>query len=653
MSEVTQVVPGERSPAERLVALVGAYGTTVAVAVAVFVVAYDNGGFGESTRDSFAVLLWWAVVLGLALAVWPLVRLPHGALITGGLLAAFGLFALLSVGWAADAASAYAEFTRVALYVAVFAVTVVAGRRDNAGRWIDGLALGIVAVAVLALVSRFFPGTFEQDEIARFLPGDANRLSFPVGYYNGLAILVALALPLLLRQAVAGRNAVLRGAALVPIPAIAVIIDLSSSRGGVITAVVGSFGFLWFTARRWTALAALVVAAAGSVAAVLFVIQRDALVNGPFDTSLAESQGRSAALVVCGLCVLSGLVFGVGCRALARADLRLSRGLGWSLVALAVVAVVAGLVFAHPLRRFEEFKRPPDSQAQQVQSHLLSGGGNGRWQLWEQAIDEFRSRPLIGRGAGSFGEWWAQHRPIGLAAQDAHSLYAETLGELGLVGFVLLVGAFVAGLATAARRLVRLRGDDRVTLAAVTAAFVAYAAAAGIDWMWELTIVSVVAFACLGLAAGPATVVGVRPRLALPDERPERRYGRFGLGVVAIVGGWLAICAIAVPLLSGLRISSSQDAAGAGDLAAAVKDAADARSIQPWSATPYEQLALVEEQAGHSGAARAWIQKAIARDRNDWRLWLIAARIEAEQGDIAAARRSLDEVRALNPRYLG
>jgi hypothetical protein len=653
MSEVTQAVATARSPADRLAALVRDYGLTVAVAAAVFVVAYDNGGFGEATRDGFAILLWWAAILGLGLAIWPLARITGGALVTGAFLAAFGLFTLISTGWASDAAAAYAEFTRVALYLAVFATAVLAGRRDNAGRWIDGLALGIVGVAAIALVSRFFPGTFEQAAIFQFLPGDAKRLSFPVGYYNGLAILVALSLPLLLRQAVAARNVFLRGLALVPLPAVAVIIYLSSSRGGAVTALVGCLAFLWFTANRWAALGALLVGAAGSVASVLVVQQRDALVNGPFDTSLAESQGRSAALIVGGFCILTGLAYGVACRALAGRDLRLSRGFGWALVGVAAVVVIAGLVASHPIRRFDEFKRPPGQTSHQIQGHLLSSSGSGRWQLWEQALREFESRPLIGRGAGSYGQWWAQHRTISLASQDAHSVYAETLGELGIFGFALLVGAFAAGLVTAGRRLLRVEGDGRVTLAAVTAAFVAYAVAAGIDWMWELTIVSVVGFACLGLAVGPATAPGSRPRLAEPGERPARRYGRFGLLAAAIVGGWLLICAIAVPLLSGLQVSASQDAAAGGNLAAASSDAADARSIQPWSPTPYLQLALIEEQAGNLGAAHTWIRKAIEHDPEDWALWLTSARIEAEQLDVAAARRSLAKVRDLNPRYLG
>lgn len=651
MSEVTQVVHGARSLSDRVAALARGYGTPVTVAAALFAVAYDNGGYGESTRDSFAILLWWAVILGLALGVWPIAKTPRGALITGGLVASFGILTLLSTGWSADAGGAYAEFTRVALYVAVFTVAVLAVSRNSAGRWIDGIVLGIVAVAVIALVSRFFPGTFSQGQIAQFLPGDADRLSFPLGYYNGLAILVALALPLLLRQAVSGRNPVLRGVALAPVPAIAVIIDLSSSRGGVITAVVGCIAFLCFTAHRWNALSALVVAAAGSIAAVLFVISRHALVNGPFDTSVAASQGRSAALVVAGLCILTGLLFGVGCFMLAGSRVP-SRGFGWALVAVAVVAVLGGLVLAHPIRRLNDFKRPPQNQSHQIQGHLLSSSGSGRWQLWGQAIDEFRSKPIVGRGAGSYGQWWARHRPIALAAQDAHSLYLETLGELGIVGFGLLVSAFAAGLIFAVHRLLRLRSDDRVMLAAVTAAFAAYAVAAGIDWMWELTIVSVVAFACLGLAVGPATGAAVQPRLVGPDERPARRYRRFGLGVAAIVGGWLVICAVAVPFLSGVRIRSSQDAAARGDLVAAVRDAAEARSIQPWSAIPYTQLALIEEEAGNFGAAHGWIRKAIARNPGDWRLWLTAVRIETLQGAVSAARKSLAQARLLNPRYL-
>jgi len=107
---------------------------------------------------------------------------------------------------------------------------------------------------------------------------------------------------------------------------------------------------------------------------------------------------------------------------------------------------------------------------------------------------------------------------------------------------------------------------------------------------------------------------------------------------------------LAIPLLAGARITSSQDAAARGDAATAIKDALDARSIQPWAATPYLQVALVAEQAGRYSAALAWIGRAIARAPDNWQLWLVQARIDLEFGDVAGARQSLDRARALNPR---
>src|SRR6266540_4307976 len=611
MSEVTEVVALDQRPLSRPLALVREYGLTLLVAAVAFVVAYDNGGFGESSRD------------------------------------------MLSIAWASDAAGAYGEFTRVALYVAVFAITVVASTRGNAGRWADGLALGLVAVTVIALISRFFPGTFAQKDIPRFLPAGASRLSFPVGYWNGLAVLVAMAIPLLLRLAVIGRNPVVRGLALAPIPAIAATIYLTSSRAGVATAVVGAAAFLLFTAGRWAATGAVVVAGAGAVAAVLALLNRDALVNGPLGSAAASSEGKSAALIIGGVCILVGLLYGVGCRAMAGAQAPRPAA-GWILLGIAVVAAVVGIVASHPVRRFEIFKNPTSqtTDPSQLQKHLLSASGNGRWQLWHSALDEFDSKPVVGRGAGSYEAWWLEHGSLPLFVQDAHSLYLETLGELGIVGFVLLVGTFLAALGTAARRLLRQPDDDRVLLASVTAAFVGYAVAAAVDWMWELTIVSVVAFGCLGLATGPATALVRRPRLVRPGEGlPLRaRLGRYGLGAGIVVTGWLLICAIAIPLLSGARIQDSRDAAAGGDLRGAVNAARDARAIQPWSAEPDLQIALVEEQAGDYRAARRWIVRAISRDSTDWRLWFIKSRLETKLGAIRAARRSIDRARTLNPR---
>jgi Tfp pilus assembly protein PilF len=110
------------------------------------------------------------------------------------------------------------------------------------------------------------------------------------------------------------------------------------------------------------------------------------------------------------------------------------------------------------------------------------------------------------------------------------------------------------------------------------------------------------------------------------------------------------IVAEAIPLLVGMEVRKSQESVNAGNLAQALDEAESARSIQPWAASPYLQLALVQELGGEIDQARGSIEKALENDESDWRLWLVAARIQTKAGDIAAARESLARARELNPK---
>ncbi len=287
------------------------------------------------------------------------------------------------------------------------------------------------------------------------------------------------------------------------------------------------------------------------------------------------------------------------------------RAVGWILLVVAAGAFFVAVAAAHPIRRFDQFRNPTLS-AGDLQAHILSSSGNGRWQFWASAIKEFESKPGFGRGAGSYEAWWLQHGSLPLFVQDAHSLYVEVLGELGIVGFLLLVGIFAAGLFTAVRRLIRMPAVERVTPAAVTATFVAFAIGAAVDWMWELTIVPVVALACLALAIGPGTALSVRPRIVPPGAGPplRTRLQRYGLGAGIVIASWLLICAMAIPMLAGARLQDSKKAVARGDLRTAYSAALDARAIQPWSAEPELQLALVQERALNYSAARRWIVRA-------------------------------------------
>jgi tetratricopeptide (TPR) repeat protein len=130
---------------------------------------------------------------------------------------------------------------------------------------------------------------------------------------------------------------------------------------------------------------------------------------------------------------------------------------------------------------------------------------------------------------------------------------------------------------------------------------------------------------------------------------PARRPG-FGLGIAALAIAWMLICAQAIPVLANREIARSQSAVGRSDLASALKHANAARDIQPWAASPYVQLALVNEEAGALVRARERINDAIDRDRLNWRLWLVLARVETKLGYPRAAADSLRRAVELNPR---
>jgi hypothetical protein len=622
-----------------------------ALAIAVFWIAYENGSSSLSARTVLAIAVWWAILLGVGLGFLPRARLDRGVLVVGALLAAFALETFASVFWATDAAGAFDEFDRTALYLGLFVLVALSVRQGELGRWVDGIAVGLAGIAGVALLSRLFPDLFSPRGLPEFLPSTATRLSFPIGYWNGLGILMGMAVPPLLHMTVTGRSPLRRGLGVGLVPILACVVYFTSSRGGVLTGLVGTVVFLAAADRRWEVLGAVVAAGVGSVLAVAVLAPRTELVNGPLSSDAAHSQGRVAALLVLGCCLLSAATYLMAARLLGERR-RPSPLVGRIVLGVALLALVGAAVALHPVRRFDEFKRIPGEGAAVpggdfVRSHLLSGNGSGRWQFWSAAVEEFKSDPLAGRGAASYEAWWAKHATFTHFIRNAHSLYLETLGELGLIGFLLIGGAFVGTIAIGVRRVARAGPRERPTLAALTAVFVGFAFGAAIDWVWQITAIAGVGIVAMALVAAAEAP----PREPAANVRePAERTVRFALGAAALVCAWVVICAEAIPWLASIKLSESQAAVRRGDGDAAFTAAVDAKRIQPWAASPYLQLALVEEASGHLASARRWVGDAIDRDPQNWRLWLVAARLETKAGDIETAARTLDHAASLNPR---
>jgi O-antigen ligase len=160
----------------------------------------------------------------------------------------------------------------------------------------------------------------------------------------------------------------------------------------------------------------------------------------------------------------------------------------------AAVALACGLATLTILRRAHRPGRLPIVCAVAAMVVALTAswaaGLGERSAYWRVALHDAREHPTLGSGAGTFDDYWFAHRPDPTNAQDAHSLYLETLAELGPIAAILLVFALVPPLLAAGRA----RQDAAVATAA--AAYVALLVHAGLDWDWEMPATMLAGLAC-------------------------------------------------------------------------------------------------------------------------------------------------------------
>src|ERR1700747_3241954 len=132
-------------------------GVGTGVAAAVFAVSYANGGSDPTTRAYAGIAGWWLLGAGAAVGIASArAGVDRLALAAVGLLAAFDIWILISVNWAADAERAFAQFNQVSLYVAVLAISILLARLVPASWVVGGVALALASIAVVAFVSRCF-----------------------------------------------------------------------------------------------------------------------------------------------------------------------------------------------------------------------------------------------------------------------------------------------------------------------------------------------------------------------------------------------------------------------------------------------------------------------------------------------------------------
>jgi len=605
-----------------------------------------GGGYDPLVHDQVGIAVWWIVLAGILIGVFPRRRPGPLALVALGLFVAFTFWTWLSLGWTESPDKTAADVARVAGYLGVF-VLAVSIRGPGASRQVVGaVATAIVLVATVALLSRLHPAWFPHaDQTARFISTGRERLSYPLNYWNALAALIAIGAPLLASIAASARSALFRGLAAAALPALALTAFFTLSRGGIAAAVVALAVFFGFTSERLPKLLALLPAGVGAAILVALAAQRDSLRHGLMGAT-AHHQGDEVLVIALVVCIAVGAV-----QACAHLLLRDAEWPAWAVVsrrqtiavtvAVGLVALISAAALDAPSRAsnaWSEFKQ--EEGPGYGTTRLTSAAGESRYQFWSVAAEENSAKPLTGTGSGTFEFWWAREGSGG-SIIDTHSLYMQTLAELGIVGLVLLGGFLLAILVGGASRVLSaLR--DRAQLAAALAGCTAFCLTAVFDWMWQVPVLP----ASMLLLASVLVTAGDDARL-----EPGGATGALGLrwrlapGAVAV----LAILAIAVPLASTDLLRASADEAQAGDLQAAFDLARSAQNVQPDAASPRLQQALVLEAGGELSPASEAARAATEKESTNWRNWLVLFRIEAELGHSDAALRFYRRARFLNP----
>jgi hypothetical protein len=620
----------------------------------------DGGGYDLVVRSNAAVVVWWIVLIGAAWGVLPAGRLSRTSWLALALFAGFMAWSAIAVTWSASSERSLEEVSRLACYLGVLALAVTSyGERRAALRHaVCAVACAVGAVAALALLSRLRPGLIAgSDATSAFLPGAHARLSWPLDYWNALAALVALGLPLLLAIATSARSLLAQAAAAGAVPMLTLCGYLTFSRGGAIASAAGVLAFLALSPDRIPKLATSLVCGAGGAILVLGAVHRHAIEQG-FTGSLAGHQG--ATLIVAVIVVCTGVAIaqaGIGLAArhgtlpgFLHVSPRRARLL---LVGVVVAAVIAALALGAPARvthAWNAFKQPSSAALhQEAIARFGSLSGNGRYTYWKTAIDAMPGHWLKGWGPGTFQIVWLARAPFNSYVRNAHSLYIETLTEVGIIGLLLLIAFLTLVLGVGIRRVVVGGWQARPWAAAVIAACLAFMVSAAFDWVWQMPVITVAVL----LLAAALLISGDRVEgIAAPAEersRHPRGAAAIAARVVLILAALASLAAVGIPLAVTNAVRQSQADYSAGQNSAALAATRSALAVEPRAVSARIQEALVLESAGQLPAAASAARTATVDEPQNWQAWLVLSRIEAEAGEPLLAVTAYRDARALNP----
>ncbi|HEY7017397.1 MAG TPA: O-antigen ligase family protein [Gaiellaceae bacterium] len=600
--------------------------------LAAFAALFSSGSSGGRLTWIGLAAVCLAAALGVAaLLGLPRPELSREALVALGLLVAFVAWNGISVIWSIDGDRSWAYLNRGLAYIG-FAVIGL-----WLGPWLREWAHVLAGVLVLplgwALLGKAVPAIGGSGHVA--------RLNAPVGYWNALGLMFAMAVPLALWLAARREHPHwLRAAGVVYLFGLVVGLLLTYSRGGVLAAGVAIALWLVFGSPRVESAAALLLGGGAGLGVSVWAFTRPGLTTDNALHSVRVHDGAWFAVVFCLAAVAVGAIAYLGSlseeqRPLTDARRRLLGQIALGVLAAGVaVAVVALVVEAKPEGWFRDFtSQPTNPSLQGGPQHLANTSSSSRWLWWKEAWHAWTDQPFRGTGAGTFELTHRLLRTNDIVVTEPHNVPLQFLSETGVVGFLLALGS-VAAAAVGVWRRVRGREPAAVALAVLAAAYVLHSL---VDFDWDFVAVTGVFFLSVGaLLGGP--VVRSEPRLAWSP--------------VPAAVGIAFVLSVLTPWFAERATDSARAAIADGRPVQAYRDARDARSLNPLALDPLlVQGAALEQLGDYQGARQRYID-AVRLQPLNWRSWYELGRFEEGQQDwtraIPPLRRAV-QLDRLNP----
>ena len=496
----------------------------VAAAAAVcFCALFFSGGDAQAPLvwiGALALLLAAALAAGAFLGVLP-VRVDRPAAAFLGCLFGLVAWAGASTFWSISPDLSWSTTNRTLVYVAFAVAGVLAGgQRPGAAVWLARAAAALLALVLgWALLAKCVPALYPSYGRQAGLNASLGlaRLRSPVGYWNELALLGDVAVPVALWLAAPrSRRAGVRAGGAVLLFAAVLVTLLTYSRFGVALAVAAAAAWVVLDGDRVESLVTAVLG--GGAAAAVFAVALDL----PGITKDAQARSvRAHDGWIFALAVLAAAA-AVAAAAFACARLESRRPLGAGVrrrvdrlaAAVALVAVLAGLAVggAYAGHIWHSFTNPVSSQINSNSNRFLNASSSNRWRWWTEEWHAFTGHPFGGTGAGTFHLTDLSLRRSPLTTTEPHNVPLQFLGETGIVGLLLYLGAAAAAGTGIVRARRRARGAERAAVTAVAVGLAAFLVhmVADMDWNYVATAGPLLLAAGV-LLARPAPVSAARP----------------------------------------------------------------------------------------------------------------------------------------------